>query len=151
MSKAIKKFEPDALVLLSGPGALVGSMAMSTLGCFMPVYNILLEDKLGKSFKKAPKGYITATTDKWNIYVPRAIFDKDAYKKLLVFTDCDISGDTNKAVRNLLLKKGIENDNIYLTSLVCSKIAQSTKKEIVDDKWLLTDHTTFYFPWGEWY
>jgi hypoxanthine phosphoribosyltransferase len=146
--KADKDFQPEILLTMSGPGAIITSLAMIQSGRFLPVYTIILEDKTGYSFKDKPKGYIPISTHKWNLYVPEQILNETS-KRVMVIDDCVMTGDIKAVVCEFLEDHHFPKENIFFAVLVCSQIAVTTSKA-PHLHWRLS-HGDFYFPWGKWY
>lgn len=149
LKRAEKDFRPHILLMVSGPGGIVTSLAMVRSGRYYPVYTAMLEDKRGPLFPSKPAGYTEVSTQKWNIYLPN-ILSGENEKRVLIIDDCVMSGDLQAAVRRFLLDHGFAKQNIFFATLICSKIAMQSNKA-PDIYWYLNPHGEFYFPWGSWF
>jgi len=148
--KAVERcFHPDALLITSGPPAIVGSIAMVQSGRFLPTYLGVQEDKRGYQFNNPLPNHKIISTEKFNIHIPESIF-LDTSKKLLILQDCVISGDSLAGIVNMLIAGGYPRGNIHTAALVCSQIARDSNKA-PDHYWFPSPYSEFYFPWGKWY
>ena|SRR2546423_2467872 len=143
------KFHPDILLMISGPSAIVASLAMIQSRQFFPVYTAVLENKRELLFKYKPKGHTEISTTKWNIYLPEQLC-REVDKRILVIHDCVMSGDVQATICHFLLEKGFPRDHIFLATLVCSELAFESKKA-PDYHWYKNPHKDLYFPWGRWF
>lgn len=149
LKAAEKTFHPDCLLMMSGPGAIVASIAMVETGRAIPAYLAMLEDRRGPLFKFKPYGHTVISTKKWNIYIPDQLLnEKD--KRVMIIDDCVLSGDLQTTVCRFLEENDFPRQNIFLTAVVCSRIAIEANKS-PDLYWYLNPHADFYFPWGRWF
>lgn len=149
LRKAEATFKPDILLMTSGPGAIVASLAMIQARRFFPIYTAILEDKRSALFQCKPKGHIQLFTRKWVIHLPEQLC-KEAAKRIMIIDDCVISGDVQTAVCEFLEKNGFPKKNIFFATLVCSQIAIDTNKA-PDLHWYTNPHKDLFFPWGRWF
>ena len=144
-----KVFQADVLLMTSGPPAIVGSIAMVQSDRYLPVYLGIQEDKRGPLFACPPSDHAIVATEKFNIYIPKTLC-ADTSKKVIIFQDCVISGDSLVGLVRFLEDAGFARNNICTASLVCSQIALDSGKG-PDMHWYATPHSEFNFPWGKWY
>jgi len=149
MKKAEAKFKPDILLMTSGPGAIVASLAMIQTRRFFPIYTAILEDKRSAPFQCQPKGHIKLSTRKWVVHLPEQLRN-ETHKRILVMDDCVISGDVQTAICEFLEENGFPKKNIFFATLVCSQIAIDTNKA-PDLHWYTNPHKDLFFPWGKWF
>jgi hypothetical protein len=149
LKKAEGVFRPDILLMTSGPGAIIASLAMIQARRFFPVYTAILEDKRSESFQCKPKGHIKLSTRKWVIYLPEQLCD-ETDKRIMIIDDCVISGDVQTAICEFLEHKGFPKNNIFFATLVCSQIAIESNKA-PNLYWYVNPHKDLFFPWGRWF
>lgn len=149
LKKGDKVFRPDILLMTSGPGAIVASLAMIQLRRFLPVYTAILEDKRGTLFQHPPKGHIEISTSKWNMYLPEQLSD-ETDKRIMIIDDCVMLGDVHTALREYLQETGFLRENIFFATLVCSQLAIDSSKA-PDLYSFINPHKDLFFPWGRWF
>ena len=69
-------------------------------------------------------------------------------KKILIFDDLVMSGDSLSCVRNQILSFGFDNAKTETAALVCTTMAREARKA-PDFSWYKTSTNRFYFPWGQ--
>ena len=97
LNRAEAAFKPDILLMTSGPGAIIASLAMIQARRFFPVYTAILEDKRSARFHCEPKGHFKVFTKKWIVHLPEQLCN-EVDKRIMVIDDCVISGDVQTAI-----------------------------------------------------
>lgn len=151
--KCIRQFGPDAILTLSGPGAVLASLAMVESGRFLPLYTVIQieKEKNGSSDPNhdIPMYSIRDETGKWDLYFPDALCaipDKKK-KKITVLDDCALTGDLLSKVRARLTQLGFEDKNILTAVLVCSQVAIRQNK--APNFYVHSERASeFELPWG---
>jgi adenine/guanine phosphoribosyltransferase-like PRPP-binding protein len=148
LRREIQHFRPDLMLVPSGPGAAVASIAMTELRHFIPTYTIVLRNP-SEPFHGDLKDCYQTKSGRWEIFIPKSVLT-DKTRRILVFDDCVMTGDTLSAIRQLIESKGIDAAQLRCICLVCSRIAADGNKS-PDAFWHQHDDAEFYFPWGKWY
>ena len=146
---SIHKFNPDAIVFLSGPSAIVANIGFVKLRYFIPTYLIMIEDSKKSPFTKKVNNYIEFSCSRWTLYLPSQLITKKN-NRILIISDCVISGDTASSIKKLFIENGFKKNNLYYSTLVCSQVALDSNKA-PDYYWYINPHADFYFPWGRWF
>lgn len=149
LEKAMAAHHPDCIVMMSGPSALIASIAMTQLKCYIPTYLVAMEDKDARPGPSELAEYRCIDTPKWWFHVPSALLNRTT-SRLLVIDDSVIHGDSSQGLRTLLESCGFDAKNVYYASLLCSKIARDARRA-PDFSWLIVEPPDFYYPWGLWY
>lgn len=145
--KVTKEFQPDLIYALSARGTAVSLMALPELGCNLPLYVGLAEDEKHHKFCFRPDAFEQLKTTKWTLHVPVALFC-NSKRKVLVVDDFVMSGDSLKAVVDLLVSKGFDQQNIKTAAIVSTRVAADAGKA-PNFTWLNVPDANFYFPWGK--
>lgn len=147
LAKKTKEFNPDVILSLSGPGAIVANLLMVESSNYLPMFLGLSERKSAQqSFSKdIPYEHFIETT-RWKTYLPDSFLMLND-KKVLICDDCVISGDTLHLIINKLITCGFKKENIMTASLFVTHVALDTNKG-PDKYWFEVVNSKFYLPWG---
>lgn len=145
-----ESFQPDAVLALSGPSSVIAGLAMAAEHRFLPLFTVMLEEREGRGFAFEPTGYRSGETGKWRLHVPEAVFE-DPQRRLLIFDDCRITGETSSTLIRMLTEAGFTRENLHLAVLVASDARPESPDAFPDSYWLLSSGAEILFPWGSWY
>ncbi|MFE3846179.1 phosphoribosyltransferase family protein [Thermoplasmatota archaeon] len=145
-NKIFKKFQPDVLLSLSGPGSIVANLMLTKTAKFIPLYVGISKKINSKDFTFEPQKMKTITTTRWKTYIPDEIF-KLNNKRIVIIEDAVITGDTLNKLVNVLIKNGIKRKNILTISLFTTELAVSSNKG-PNIYWIKQKDSDFYLPWG---
>lgn len=148
--RGIREFKPDMIVCFSGPSAIIANLVVEFSHSFLPVYVVCIErieDAKNAGYEIAE--YQPLFTSKWRLYIPKAVL-MDKTKRVMLVDDAVISGDSLFNLKSALITQGFSKSNTYACSLICTKVAQDSKKA-PDFFYYLLDTSEFYLPWGRGY
>lgn len=92
--------------------------------------------------------YFKIDTEKWHVYVPRAVLDIPRDEDILIVDDFAMSGDFQIKFKGELVKRGFSAGKIHSVAVAVTKVAIANHKA-PDYYWFVTDADEFYFPWGK--
>ncbi|HEX8431801.1 MAG TPA: hypothetical protein VF625_10950 [Longimicrobium sp.] len=144
---AFRDFEPDLILSLSAPGAIVANLLLLATGRFVPLY-LGVSRKTGMpALKGQPASSHVVITNRWIADVPDEVF-RDPKRRILICEDCVVTGATLAGVVDLLQKAGYERENIRTIALFTTDLAIQSQCG-PDVHWMNVSETKFYLPWGQ--
>jgi hypoxanthine phosphoribosyltransferase len=146
ITEAIEKFQPEMIVTMAGPGAIVPNIAMRETKEYLPIFTIWVRHPAAPEFLIEPLNHHKVLTSRWIYYVPKFIFSYTD-RRILLFDDCVVTGDTLQKIVDLLVEKGFSRDNILTSALVTTEIALDSGKAPDIYTYVVPDGN-FYMPWG---
>lgn len=144
--EAIRKFYPEMIVTMAGPGAIVSNIAMQEVKDYLPIFTIEARHPDAPEFPIKLPDHYKVSTSRWIYYVPEDIFGY-IDRRVLLFDDCAVTGDTLQGVVGLLVERGFSRDNIFTSALVTTETAVDSGKAPDIYTYVVPDGN-FYMPWG---
>jgi len=148
-----KKFMPDLIFVPDIKVGIIAHMIESRLSekisARIPIFVgtlIWKTDDYPLHLKLNDK-YIKRETDKWHVHVPKELLSHRT-KKILIVSDCALSGEMFFELKKLFKETGFAEDNIKTVSIITTQIARNTYK-VPDYYWKITESSEYYFPWGK--
>jgi len=145
--KCIKKFQPDAILTFSGPGSIIANLALIHSRKYIPIYTAVEFPQGDKNKSSLMSDCIMLETAKWVFRIPNA-FTIHKGQRVAIIHDCSVSGvGLDKIIRGLV-DIGFSRENLYVSSLVCTKAALDAN--LAPDFYpFLVENNEFSFPWGK--
>lgn len=145
--KLKQEFKPDIILSPSARGGIIAFFLRQDISENIPIFVGVCQWRKSDRFEGNMSSFSSVETENWQIYVPSAILDnKD--KNILILDDFAMTGDTLRKMKELLVGKGVSEDNIRTMAVVATKVAILGNKG-PNYQWLEVDSPSFYFPWGE--
>lgn len=140
------KFNPELILTISAPGAIVTNLFVTHRSEITPVYvGITLHKEDPRSLSFTTDHHIIITS-KWRIAVPNALL-RHKEKRLLVLDGSVITGDAMGNLLNLLKENGFDRNNLLTASLITTDVALRAGKG-PDIYWRSVPDCEIYMPWG---
>ena len=141
-----KRFDPELILTISAPGAIVTNLFVTHRSKITPVYiGITLQREDPRTLSFTTDHHIIATS-KWRIAVPNALL-RHREKKLLVLDGSVITGDAMDNILRLLKESGFDRNNILTACLITTDVALRAGKG-PDIYWRNVPDCEVYMPWG---
>ena len=137
-------FMPDVIVALSDRGAMVGHLVARELRAQVPIITLGYLGRPDDSMNLP--GYEAIRGTKGTVFLPEKLAELSGHRLLLI-DDFVMSGDGLARVRDTLLARGIDPQQIRSGSVVATKLAIANKKG-PDYYAREARDFDFYFPWG---
>lgn len=138
---------PSALVTSGLTGATFANLLTAEFDGQPPVYVGTRAWKEDPHFDANSHDSYDIETNKWFVSIPKAP-TRHADGTILIVEDFVMSGDFLSALKQALLKAGVQEERIRSASIAVTKVAVGNHKA-PDYYWWLADDDDFYFPWGK--
>jgi hypoxanthine phosphoribosyltransferase len=153
----LQRFDADAVVTFSGPGAIIANLAMIFSGKMIPLYTVLDLRTLSTNKPARPgepialEGYFEIKTSRRRLMIPQTL-KANAHDRIAVIDDCVITGEAiEKVVEFLVTECRYARERIKVAAAVAPKSIYeqpiaSRKPNIV---WMTVANDSYHFPWRE--
>ncbi|NGZ76526.1 type I phosphoribosyltransferase [Saccharibacillus alkalitolerans] len=142
-----KTFDPELILATDLRGATISNLILQNFDYPVPTFTgmTFLKDQQKSDIEL--KGYFQIPTHKWDVFLPENLFQFTS-KRLLIVDDFAMSGDYLKKLKEVLIEKGFNKEDIKTLCIATTKVAIKSQKA-PDYYWLESDDDDFYFPWGK--
>lgn len=146
LKRTLKNFRADAVITMSGPGAIVANLAVRGLGRELPVLTIQARHPKSPDFNIDLGDVVEVKTSRWIYYVPE-FFLRYVDQRLIIMDDCTVTGDTLRQIVKIFVDRGFDRKNIRTCVLVTTQLALDANQAPDMYGYLVSD-SNFYMPWG---
>jgi hypoxanthine phosphoribosyltransferase len=142
---ADSNWKPELLVTVTGSGAIVANLFMKIMSERLPLYGIMLEDRR-KPWKYAPPAHRRLEAGRWWVNVPEALLEEGKEKNILIVDSMHFSGQTMKAIKDLLAENGFRN-----VKHACFLRLENPQGATEEPDYCVhrSSKSVFYYPWGK--
>lgn len=138
-------FIPQLVLTVSGPGSIVGNLAMAIIDKQLPLYTVMLEDP-HDPWGYSPNDHETFRSARWVLHIPKAILGEDKERSILIIDDTCVTGTTMDITFVYLQKAGFKSIK-YISLLRVQPVVDLSRNP--DMFYFQTPNTEFYYPWGK--
>ena len=145
-NKVWKEFNPDIILAISGPGAIVAYLVSNQYKDFVPV----LLTPYHRTKIQPEKDYFfenSFSSSKFTAYLTEDLRNYIG-KKILVIDDTVITGHLTTEAKKALVEFGFRKEDIKALCLFTSKTA-ITSDMSPDYFWMEMTEDEYYLPWGK--